>query len=111
MDANALVLRTVIGYDWDAAITLAGNEPTEVVTGYGIWKTTQDKVPMVVQRRHAKRTAYVWAVSLDGGAVNLQVRGVESNGKPLGQSQAVEVTASKHSLRLVSSAVTGERCF
>jgi len=97
VDTNSLVLKTKSKGDWQAAIALAENDPTEVITGYGIWKNTEDKVPMVVQRRHAQRTAYVWAVSLDGGAVNLQASGVESDGKPLDQSQAVEVTASKDS--------------
>lgn len=94
---NILVLKTKIKGDWQSAITLAESAPTEVLTGYGIWKTTEDKVPMVVQRRHAQRTTYVWAVSLDGGAVNLQARSVESDGKPLDQSQAVMVTASRDS--------------
>jgi oligo-alginate lyase len=94
---NTLVLKTKIKGDWESAITLDENEPTEIITGYGIWKTTEDKVPMLVQRRQAQRTAYVWAVSLDGGAVNLQARGVEADGKPLDQSQAVMVTASRDS--------------
>jgi len=94
---NLLALKTTIGGNWQPAITLAETEPTEVITGYGIWKTTQDKVPMVVQRRHAQRTTYVWAVSLDGAAVKLQARDVESDGKFLDASQAVMVTASQDS--------------
>ena len=72
-------------------ITLAETEPTEVITGYGIWKTTEDKVPMVVQRRHAQRTAYVWGVSLDGSSLSLQVSDVGSENKSLDRSQAVKV--------------------
>ncbi len=97
IDTNALVLKTIVGYDWSAAIILDENEPTQVITGFGIWKDTQDKVPMVVQRRHAQRTTYVWAVSLDGGPVRLQAQVVQADGKPVDQSQAVMVTASRGS--------------
>jgi oligo-alginate lyase len=96
-DTNLLALKTTVKGDWQPAIILDEGDATEILTGYGIWKTTEDKVPMVVQRRHAQRTTYIWAVSLDGGAVNLQARSVESGGKPLDQSQAVMVTASRDS--------------
>ncbi|HWC59780.1 MAG TPA: heparinase II/III family protein, partial [Verrucomicrobiae bacterium] len=70
-DANAgdIALITKISDNWKPVVTLAESSPTEVITGYGIWKTTEDRVPMVVQRRHAQQTTYVWAVSLDGGSV------------------------------------------
>jgi hypothetical protein len=88
-----LVFKTKTVGDWQAMITLAETDPTEVITGYGIWKTTEDKVPMVVQRRHAQRTTFVWAVSLDGSPVNLQANNVESDGARLEQSHAVLVRA------------------
>ena len=97
VDGGQLSLTTKVGENWNPRITLTETSPTEVVTGYGIWKTTEDKVPMLVQRRQAQRTTYVWAVSLDGAAVNLQARGVEADGKTLDQSESVMVTAGRDS--------------
>jgi len=48
----------------------------------------------VVQRRHAQRTAFVWAVSLDAALVNLHVTDVsEAGGEQLDESQALLVQA------------------
>jgi hypothetical protein len=91
-DTNTLTLKTKINGDWQPTVTLAETSPTEVITGYGIWKTTQDKVPMLVQRRHAQRTTFVWSVSLQGESVNLRVSDAEG-GKSADQSQAVMVQA------------------
>jgi hypothetical protein len=92
---GGLTFKTKIDGSWQPAITLAETSPTEVITGYGIWKTTEDKVPMLVQRRQAQRTAFVWAVSLDGLPVNLHVTDVaESGGVLLEESQALLVQAS-----------------
>jgi hypothetical protein len=88
---NTLVLKTKIKGDWESAITLDESDPTEIITGYGIWKTTEDKVPMVVQRRHAQRTAFVWGVTLRGEPLNMVVGSVGSSGKTLERSQAVMV--------------------
>lgn len=93
-DIATLALKTKIGNDWHPAVTLAETSPTEVITGYGIWKTTEDKVPMLVQRRHAQRTVFVWAVSLDGAPVKLRVSDVSAAGARLDESQAVLVQAS-----------------
>jgi hypothetical protein len=87
-----LALRTKIKDNWKSVITFAETRPTEVVTGYGIWKTTKDKVPMVVQRQHAQRTAYVWAVALDGKPAHLSAEQVYSGDKLLDRSQAVLVS-------------------
>jgi hypothetical protein len=87
-------LATKIDSNWRPQITLAEMEPTEVITGYGIWKTTEDKVAMLVQRRHAQRTAFVWAVSLNGDPVTLRVKAAESEGQALDKSQAVVVEVS-----------------
>ena len=94
---NNLALKTKVRGGWEPAVTLMDTSPTEVITGYGIWKTTEDKVPMVVQRRHAQRTAFVWAVSLDGAPVTLQVSEVaDASGQNLDESQAVLVQASSN---------------
>jgi oligo-alginate lyase len=94
VDKYALSLKTIINDKWKPAIALVGGTPTEIINGYGIWKTTEDKVPMLVQRRRAQRTAFVWGVSLDGEPLGLTVKSVESGGKPLDVSEAVMVQAS-----------------
>jgi hypothetical protein len=55
----------------DVALTLAGGEPTEIITGTGVGTSTEDRVPLVLFRRKAKETTYVWAVSLDNAPVTL----------------------------------------
>lgn len=94
--AAGLTLRMKSAADWQPAITLAGGEPGEILTGYGILKTTEDRVPTLVQRRRAQSTAFVWAVSLDGSPVALRVAPVkDAAGQPLAAATAavVEVKA------------------
>jgi len=55
----------------DAALTLAGGVPTEIITGTGVGASTENRVPLVLFRRKAKETTFVWAVSLDGKPVTL----------------------------------------
>jgi len=87
-----LELQTRVDADWQPLIALAGGEPTQIITGCGLWKTTEDLVPMVVQRRQGQRTAYVWAVSLDGAPVDLSATAVQdASGTTLDQSEAVLV--------------------
>jgi hypothetical protein len=90
-DGN-VTLRTKLSADLRPAITLAGNEPTQVITGYGLLKTTEDLVPMLLQRRHTQNTAFVWAISLDGKPVTLQVSAVkDEDGKALPTYEAALV--------------------
>jgi hypothetical protein len=60
--------------DWPVAVTLGGDEPTQVITATGIGKNTEDRVPLVLFRRHARETTYVWAISLEGAPVKLRSR-------------------------------------
>ena len=57
--------------DRTSQIILAGNGPTEVITGTGVGSTTEHRVPVAVFRRVAKETVYAWAVSLKGTPVSL----------------------------------------
>lgn len=94
VNSPSLTLHTRITKDWPATVTLAWNGETEVVTGYGILKTTEDRVPMLVQRRRAKDTTFVWAVSLDAAAVALSVEDVQDKaGKNLAEVVRVDVEA------------------
>jgi len=88
------------------SITLANNEPTEIVTGYGLLKTTEDLVPMLLQRRHAQNTAFVWAVALDGTAVELQVSGAQDgsgNSVELSEVAQVELKAKGQSWTILAN--------
>ena len=93
--AAGVALRTKLADDWSAAVTLAGGELTEVLTGYGLLKTTEDLVPLLVQRRRTRNTAFVWAISLDGAPVELTVSDVtDASGQKLTRSDALLVQVS-----------------
>jgi hypothetical protein len=93
--ATSLTLQTKITDDWRPTVTLAGGEPTEVITGYGILKTTEDRVPMLLQRRRAQKTAFVWTISLDGAPVTLRAEAVaNAAGTTLPEAEAVLVNVS-----------------
>jgi oligo-alginate lyase len=53
--------------------TMAPGAPTTYITGTGVGHHTEDRVPLVIARRKAKETVYVWCVGLDatGPAVEL----------------------------------------
>jgi hypothetical protein len=57
----------------NTTIALLNGEPTEIITGSGVGETTEDRVPIAILRRHAKSTAYVWAISLDGAVLKMSV--------------------------------------
>lgn len=86
-------LKTKVTDEWQPLIELAGGEPTQIITGYGLWNTTEDLVPMLVQRRKTAQTAYVWAVSLDGSPVSLKTSSVrDGSGAALDRSEALLVS-------------------
>ena len=91
-DGSTWWFKTRIREDWEPLVALTRTTPTEVVAGYGIWKTTEDRVPMLIQRRHGQRTTYVWAVSLGGAGVALrEMDAVDASGERLEKSAAVGV--------------------
>lgn len=53
---------------------LAGGEPTTILTGTGVGKHTEDRVPLVIARREAMTTAYLWCLNLgsEGGQMDIQ---------------------------------------
>jgi hypothetical protein len=82
-------------------IVLAGNGPTEVITGTGVGSTTEHRVPVAVFRRVAKETVYVWAVSLKGSPVSLAVEDAS------GGATTVLVKAAGGSWRLTTDPNAG----
>ena len=69
--ADSLALSLAVGSGWRAAVVTAGGEPADVIAGYGVMKTTDDLVPMLVQRRRAADTAFLWAIALDAAPVRV----------------------------------------
>jgi hypothetical protein len=54
-----------------AIITLAKGDMTEVITGTGMGDNQEDRVPVVIFRRRAKKTTCVWAISLNATPVSI----------------------------------------
>ena len=101
---EGLTLTARLRQDWQSALTLAGGEPTEVIAGTGIGRSTQDRVPLVLFRRAAKQTAFAWSVALDGVPAKMQVLAVhDADGKPLASSEAtaVQIAAAKGKWQLL----------
>jgi hypothetical protein len=89
--ASGITLRTQTRNDLSACLTLAGDTPTEVITGTGVGETTEDRIPIAILRRRAKSTAYVWAISL-GAPATLTVQPVsDPTGGLIDPSEALVV--------------------
>lgn len=94
LPADGMTLKTVTDDGLKPAIILAGGADTDILTGYGILKTTDDRVPLLVQRRRTQRTAFVWAISIDGTPLELRATPVrDAAGKLLDTATAVQVEA------------------
>lgn len=75
-----------------AQVTLADGQPTEVITATGVGSQMDDRVPMVIFRRKAKETAFIWCVALNGKPVTLEPLEVrDSSGAVLSSSEAAAV--------------------
>ena len=55
-----------------SAVSVMLNEPTTLITGDGMGKDANDLVPMILLRRKAKNTVFVWGVSLKGEKLNFR---------------------------------------
>jgi hypothetical protein len=103
-EATSLQTMGAAGKGVSAAITIAGGEPTDIITGYGLRKSTEDRVPMLIQRRQATQTAFLWAVSLDGTPVTLRLSPVkDGSGKALATNEAalIQVSSGKQTRLLL----------
>ena len=56
---------------------LAGGEPTTLITGTGVGRHTEDRVPLVVARREGKAAAYIWCIYLGSGGDGLNLQSEE----------------------------------
>ncbi len=77
------------------AITLADNEPAEVLTMTGPGRSTAERIPMSIFRRTGRETTFVWAVSLDGAPVKLAVEpGAVTKVRANGSTVTVDTAAA-----------------
>jgi hypothetical protein len=67
-----------VNENWKSLIVLGGQESTRIITGTGIGANSADQVPMVIFRRQARQTTFVWAITLDGSPIK-----VDSDGKAI----------------------------
>ncbi len=80
--------------DQRKSISIAADEPVQVITATGLEKHTEDRVPMVILRRRAKETAFVWCVGLDGKVAQVEflpVRDLDGNSLSSAVATAVQV--------------------
>jgi hypothetical protein len=74
------------------SISIAGDETVQVITATGLEKHTEDRAPMIILRRHARETAFVWCVGLDGQAAKIELLPVlDSSGNTMQTSVAAAV--------------------
>lgn len=100
------ILTAQVRDEWHTATALAGNEPTKIITATGVGDHIEDRVPVVLFRRHAKETALVWCVSLDGKAVQIELLPVsDENENAVSQSiaAAVQVMSADGKIYLVTN--------
>ena len=92
-----LPLRSTLPAAPAAAVLIGeGEAPGQVITGYGVLKTTTDLVPLVVQRRTGRSAVFVWGLSLEGKPVRLQSQEVRAaGGSAVPRSRALLVTATQ----------------
>jgi len=69
--SEAVDLRVSVPERAPVRLALAGGEPTEVITATRPGASTAARVPLVLLRRKARQTTWVWALALDGEAVKL----------------------------------------
>ncbi len=91
--AAGVTLRTSLDDNQEITITLADDEPTEIITGTGVGASTAERVPLMIVRRQAQETAFVWAVALDGRPATLQTLEVrDADRQPISAATATALT-------------------
>lgn len=63
--ANGISTEFGVGRNKTVRWTMAQGDPTTYIRGTGVGRHTEDRVPLVVARRNAKDTDYLWCLSLD----------------------------------------------
>lgn len=84
--------------------TMAGGETTTFVTGTGVGRHTEDRVPVVIARRQAKDTDYLWCVNLNSETpVRLSSTRLGFPEGSAGVASAVTVTKGNRTWTLVAN--------
>jgi oligo-alginate lyase len=60
------------GPERTTAVSLLLNEPTKLITGLGMAMGAKEKVPVMLFRRKAKNTVFIWGISLKGEGLLLK---------------------------------------
>lgn len=104
LSSDGMTFKTKLSDKWQPAIRVASGEATELIAGYGILKTTEDHVPVLIQRRQTADTAFVWTIGVESPATVLRMGKVNNaQGQPLAASQATlaEVSDGAHTWRVL----------
>jgi len=101
--SGAAELALVLADGARSRLTLAGGEPTELITATRVGADTEHRVPVAIFRRVARRTAFVWAVSLDAAPVQLAV-----NSPTLAMVASVQIRSAHGAWRLTADAIHGK---
>jgi hypothetical protein len=97
--ASGIVLPINVESDFKSLMVLAGGDETQVITGTGIGSSTADRVPMVLFRRKAKQTTFVWAISIDGSPLSLDHKENSVDVKSGEQSWHIQIDTEKPSVK------------
>lgn len=84
---QGLRLNFVVDEGRQVTWTMAAGPATIYFTGTGVGQHTEDRVPIVIARRRAQQTAYLWAVSLGSEAASVQL-------EPANQALRLEPSSS-----------------
>lgn len=91
---------------------MAGGDPTTFITATGVGQHTEDRVPMVLARRTAADTCYVWCVNLgDSGTVQLEpepVQRADGTSLPMADAAAVRILTAHGTWRLLANPTGSE---
>ncbi len=92
--SSGLQFRFAMGEGKEVRWASAGGQPTAFITGTGVGRHTEDRVPLVISRRQRKSTAFLWCVFVGASSELLQFEEEEvktADGTRPGQSPTVAV--------------------
>jgi hypothetical protein len=97
--SETITMPTQVSEGYSPALTLtAVDAPLEIICGFGILKTTEDRIPLLVQRQQGRTAVCVWAVSIDGSPVILKVSNLaDLEGRPIAATDGLLVHARAES--------------
>ncbi len=86
------------------SVVLAGGDPTTLITATGIGSSSVQRVPILIMRRNAADTAFLWGIVNGTGTLKrLGVRDKNDNPVAGSDAAAVEVAVGRKTLRILSN--------